>query len=426
MQNTILAYFATGLEITMGKIITALDIGTSTIHTIIAERRKREEGLRILGVGVSPSLGVRRGAIVDIEEASAAIRRSVDDAKRSSGISVSSVWLAVGGAQVVVASSRGVVAVSRADGEISPEDVKRAVTAAQSFLPRQPNREVIHMIPRDFKVDNESGVKDPVGMHGVRLEVDTLIIECASPFLKNISKTLEHVGLSVEDFVFSPLATAEVALTKRQKELGVMLLDIGGGTASFIVYEEGVPMQAGVLPVGGGHITNDIAIGFRTHIDVAEAIKLAYGSCLPRETPKRENIRLADFVEGESAIYSRRELAEIIEARMGDVFELLHRELKKINRIQLLPAGVVMVGGSSLLPGLVDLAKREMRLPIERGVLQEFSAVVDDTSSPSFAPALGVLMWADRTMREGGASWSKGLPAFSENRWMRWLRSLIP
>lgn len=406
-------------------IITALDIGTSTIHTVIAERGRRGEGLRILGVGVAPSLGVRRGAIVDIEEASAAIRRSVDDARRNSGgVPVHSVWLSIGGTAISVTSSRGVVAVSRADGEISPEDVKRAVSAAQSFLPRQPNREVIHMIPRDFKVDNESGVKDPVGMHGVRLEADTLIIECSSSFLKNISKTLEHVGLAVEDYVFSPLATAEAVLTKRQKELGVLLLDIGGGTASFIVYEEGMPIQAGVLPIGGGHITNDIAIGLRTHVDVAEAVKLAFGSCLPNDLPKRENIRLADFVEGETAVYSRRELAEIIEARMEDVFELLSRELKKINRIQLLPAGIVMIGGASLLPGIVELAKQEMRLPIERGAPQEFTASVDDATGPSLAPAFGVILWADKMLQEKGVWTRSGV--LESHRWANWLKSLIP
>ena len=405
-------------------IITALDIGSSTIHTVIAERGRRGEGLRILGVGVAPSLGVRRGAIVDIEEAGAAIRRSVDDARRNSGVAVRSVWLSVGGTAISVSSSRGVVAVSRADGEISPEDVKRAVSAAQSFLPRQPNREVIHMIPRDFKVDNESGVKDPVGMHGVRLEADTLIIECSSSFLKNISKTLDHVGLAVEDYVFSPLATAEAVLTKRQKELGALLLDIGGGTASFIIYEEGMPIQAGVLPIGGGHITNDIAIGLRTHVDVAEAVKLAFGSCLPNDLPKRENIRLADFVEGDTAVYSRRELAEIIEARMGDVFELLSRELKKINRTQLLPAGIIMVGGSSLLPGIVELAKQEMRLPIERGAPQEFTASVDDATAPSLAPALGVILWADKMLQEKGG-WTRA-GVLQSNRWTNWLKSLIP
>ncbi|OGZ95403.1 MAG: cell division protein FtsA [Candidatus Sungbacteria bacterium RIFCSPHIGHO2_01_FULL_50_25] len=411
----------------MGRnIITALDIGTSTIHTIVAEEQRREGGLRILGVGVAPSAGVRRGAIVDIEEAAQAIRKSVDEARRSSGVPIKSVWVSVGGTAIFVSSSRGVVAVSRADGEISHEDVKRAVAAAQSFLPRQPNRETLHIIPRDFKVDNESGVKDPVGMHGVRLEADTLIIECSSSFLKNLTKTIEHVGLSVDDYVFSPLATAEAVLTKRQKELGVLLLDIGGGTASFVVYEEGAPMQAGVLPVGGAHITNDIAIGFRTHVDVAEAVKLAYGSCIPDDLPKREHVRLADFVEGETAVYSRRELAEIIEARMGDVFELLARELKKINRTELLPAGVVMVGGTSLLPGILGLARKEMRLPIERGILQEFSSAADDTTMPSFAPAFGVVLWAYKMAREDGAGWGRGFQSFSGSRWAHWLRSLIP
>lgn len=313
-------------------IITALDVGTSTVQTVVAEKRRGEENLKILGVGIVPAHGIRRGAVIDIEDATLSIRRSIEEAKRSSGIPIKSVWLALGGSHVSVSSSRGVVAVSRADGEISPEDVRRAITAAESFIPKNPNKEIIHMIPRDFKVDNEVGIKDPVGMHGVRLEVDTLIIECSTPFLKNILKCANLAGLKVEDYVFAPYAASEAVLTKRQKELGVMLLDIGGGTASFIVFEEGVPIHAGVIPIGGNHITNDIAIGLRTHVDVAEQIKLAFGSCLPSGAPKRDSIRLADFIEGDEGSYSRKELAEIMEARLRDIFELVQKELKKINR----------------------------------------------------------------------------------------------
>lgn len=405
-------------------IIAALDVGTSTVQTVIAERLK-EGNLRILGMGVAPSGGVRRGVVVDLEEAISSIRQSVDEARRLANVPLKSVWLGVGGAHISVSSSRGVVAVSRADGEISPEDVRRAIGAAETFVAKNPNKEILHIIPRDYKVDHEAGVKDPVGMHGVRLEVDTLIIECLAPFLKNLFKCVETAGLAVEDFVFSPLAASEAVLTKRQKELGVMLLDIGGGTASFIVFEEGVPIHAGVLPIGGNHITNDVAIGFKTNIDVAEQIKLVHGSCLPDDLPKRDNVRLADFVEGETAIYSRRELAEIIEARLGDIFELLGKELKKIDRSQLLPAGVSLIGGSVLLPGLIELAKKEIKLPVERGIPHSFGEL-DERIAPSVAAVLGVAQWAYTKTAQDPLTWRGKASHMGNRAWARWLKSLLP
>lgn len=407
-------------------IITALDVGTSTVQTVVAERKKGGGGLRVLGMGIAPSYGMRRGVVVDLGETISSIRSSVEEARRSAGLTVKSVWLAVGGSHVSVTSSRGVVAVSRADGEISSEDVRRAVAAAETFIPKNPNKEILHLIPRDFKVDNEAGIKDPVGMHGVRLEVDALIIECGTPFLKNLFKCVESSGLHVEDYVFSALAASEAVLTKRQKELGVALLDIGGGTASFMVFEEGVPIHAGVLPIGGGHITNDIAIGFRTHLDVAERVKVAYGSCIPAETSKREVVRLAEFVEGDAASYSRKELAEIIEARLEDIFELLQKELKKVDRVELLPAGVVLVGGSSLLSGVVDLTKREVKLPVELGKPFEFLDALEENIAPSFATVLGVLKWAEARSGESGYRWNTSLAGSRNPAWLRWLRSLLP
>lgn len=413
-------------------IIAALDVGTSTVQTVIAERRKGEDGLRILGIGNVPSVGLRRGAVVDLEDATASIRQSVEEARRAAGVPVRSVWLAVGGAHISVSSSRGVVAVSRADGEISPEDVRRAIAAAETFIPKHPNKEVLHMIPRDFKVDHESGVKDPVGMHGVRLEVDVLVVECSSPFLKNVFKCVEGAGLNIEDYVFSPLAAAEVALNKRQKELGVMLLDVGGGTASFMVFEEGVPIHAGVVPVGGNLITNDIAIGFRTQVDVAERVKVMHGSCLPNEMSKRDVIRLAEFMEGERVLpvqeetCSRRGLAEIIEARVRDIFELLQKELKKIDRVELLPAGVVVVGGSSALPGLVEMTRREMRLPVELGKPHEFLEQINEESAPSLVSVLGVLKWASARSVAAGHGWTGRASRLGEYAFTRWLKSLLP
>lgn len=407
-------------------IITALDVGTSTVQTVVAERKKGENGLRILGIGNAPSSGVRRGMVADLEEATSSIRRSVYEAQKAAGVPVRSVWLAVGGAHISVSSSKGVVAVSRADQEISQEDVKRAIAAAGTFVAKNPNKEVLHMIPRDFRVDNEPGIKDPLGMRGVRLEVDTLIIECSTPFLKNLFKCVEGAGFKIEDYVFSSLAAAEAVLNKRQKELGTMLLDIGGGTAAFMVFEEGMPIHAGVIPVGGNHITNDIAIGMQTQVDVAERVKLAYGSCLSAGLPKRDNIRMAEFVEGEDGSYSRRELAEMVEARLQDLYELVQKELKKIAKNQLLPGGVVLVGGSSLLPGVVNMAKREIKLPVELGQPQGFDETLDEKFAPAFAAVLGVAKWADLRRRETGVGWNNHIVRLGQSQWLRWLKSLLP
>ncbi len=410
-------------------LITAVDVGTSTVTTVVAECVREPEQVKLVGIGISPAGGVRRGMVVDVEEAAAAIRRSVEQARRSAGVPIRSVWLAVDGAHISVSSSRGVVAVSRADQEISPEDVRRALAAAETFIPKNQNREILHMIPRDFKVDQEAGVKEPVGMHGLRLEVDALIIECSAPYLKNLFKSAEAAGLKVDDYVFSPLASAEAVLTKRQKELGVVLLDIGGGATSFIVFEEGSPIHAGVIPIGGNHITGDIAIGFRANVDIAERMKVGHGTCLVADLPKRDTIRLSEVVPEveEEEVYSRRQLAEIIEARLQDLFELLHKELRKINRARLLPAGVVLVGGSSLFPGLVTLTKREVGLPAEAGIPQGFLPKIDQERNPSLTAALGVIRWADARTRHSASRWAQyGLVHLRTHPWLRWLKSLLP
>ena len=432
-------------------IIAALDVGTSTVQTVVAERERGGDGLRFLGAGVAPSGGMRRGTVVDLEEATRSIQQSIADAARTAGVPIRSVWLAIGGAHITVSSSRGVVAGSRADGEISPEDVRRAIAAAESFIPKNLNREVLHIIPRDFKVDSESGVKDPVGMHGLRLEVDALIIECSAPFLKNLLKAVEASGVHVEDYVFGALAAAETVLSKRQKELGAVLLDIGGGTASFVVFEDGVPIHAGVLPIGGSHITNDVAIGFRTHVDIADHIKVAYGSCLPADISKKDNvIRFEDLPfelgmgmgmgvgtadvreegkkqhKAEPAGFPRRSLAEIIEARLQDLFELLQKELKRINRAELLPAGVVLVGGSSVLPGLIDLTKREMRLPASRGTLDHSAILIDEDRAPSLVTAIGVLQWGARKGGERTNWMTRRLPKWADLSWLKWFQSFLP
>ncbi|TSC68173.1 MAG: Cell division protein ftsA [Parcubacteria group bacterium Gr01-1014_66] len=398
------------------------------MQTVIAEPREDKHAPRILGVGVAPSAGMRRGIIVDVEDAKDAIRFSFAEAQKNAGVTLRSVWVGLEGIGASVSSSKGIVAVSRADGEIVPEDVRRAIAAAETFMPRAQNKEILHLIPREFRVDQESGVSDPVGMHGVRLEADTLIIEYPAALLKNVLKCVEEAGARVENYVFSPLASAEILLSRRQKELGVMVLDIGGGTASFIVFDEGFPLHAGVLPIGGTQITNDLAIGLRTHVDIAERIKCVYGSCLPESFGKKEVIKLAEFIPQETALVARRELAEMVEARLGDIFELLQKELKKVNRKQLLPGGVILTGGSSLIPGLVELTKRELGLPVELGTvsLQEGYGV-DSDMFPFLTTAFGIVAWADASLKGSvrGSLYDRAR-YFTSSNVMRWLKSFLP
>ena len=381
------------------RIVLGLDVGTSLVHTIIAEFTSHNPP-RILGIGLAPAIGIRRGAAIDLEEATNSIRASYEEAMAEAKIRPKAAYVAIGGSHLGITSSRGVVAVSRADGEISEEDVKRALHAAETFIPKNPNREIIHIVPREFRVDNESGIKDPIGMSAVRLEADALIIDVAIATLKNLSKCIDGAGVRMIEGVFAPLAAAEAVLSKRKKELGVLLIDIGGGTTNFAVFEEGRLIHAGGFPYGASHITNDIAIVVRTSVDVAERIKLRYGHALPDDIAKKEIVRLSEFVKDDEGTVPRREIAEIIEARLTDIFELIQRELKKISKTQLLPSGVVLIGGGARIPGVVELAKRELKLPAMLGDLQILADSVHERDRQSLATAVGLAQWGN--LRESG------------------------
>lgn len=374
-------------------IIVGLDIGSATIQVVVAQKLSASQKLRILGVGQSVASGLRKGIITDIDEAAKSVREALKMAERASGVAISEAYVSAGGNHIACRSSRGVVAVSRADQEISEDDVMRAIHQAEA-VNLAPNREILHLIPREFIVDSERGIKDPVGMHGVRLEVEVLIIEGSTPVLRNLQKCLSEAGVAPIEFVLAPLASSRAVLSKRQKELGVLTLDLGGGTVGLGVFEEGDIIHTNILPFGAGHITNDIAIGLRTLVDVAEKVKLEYGSSSALEIGRKETIDLAKFGIEEQGKISRRMVAEIIEARLSEIFELVNKELKKINRQGLLPAGVVLVGGGAKLPGLVDFAKKELKLPIQIGFpAEELGGLVDRVDDPVFATALGLVLW---------------------------------
>lgn len=376
-----------------------IDFGTAAITTAILQQKKGGK-IGVLGVGSVPSAGMRRGMIVDIEAAGAALRKSLTEAERQSGIEIRSAYVGLGGMHLGSQFARGAIAVSRADGEVTEEDVQRVIQAAGNFAAKNPNREILHLIPRQFKVDGELSLAEPVGMVGMKLEAEVLVIDGAKSALQNMIKCCEFVGIEIEDWMSSTLAAAEVILSKKQKELGVMLLDLGADTSNFAVFEEGRLIDIGSFPIGGNHITSDIAIGFRTPVAVAEEIKIRYANATFLERPgaKRETIALADFVGDDSAVYHMRDLAEIVSARLTDIFELASKALKKSGRAGLLPGGVVLMGGGADIPGVHDLARRELKLPVEVAHaigLEE----LDDVIPPRLAIPVGLILWHDQRGR---------------------------
>lgn len=407
-----------------------IDLGSSLVRVVVAKRDSNLEQLLIAGVGEAPMEGMQKGVITDVEEAVGSLSRALDGAERVSGVPIEKAYVAINGAHISSQSSRGVIAVSRADGEITRDDMARVVNAAQAIsLPN--NREILHVLPQDYVVDGQERIHDPVGMTGVRLEVDAHIVEGSAPFIKNVAKVVNQAGVHIEDFVFSPLAAAAAVLSKRQRELGVVLVDVGAGTTSLVVYEENVLLATAVLPLGASHITNDVAIGLRTSIDVAEEIKKQHGTALPEGVKQSERIMIAseDGV-GEETSVSRQEVASIIRARLDEIFALVDRELKNINRSGLLPAGVVLTGGGALLTGMVEVAKKKLRLPARIGRPQEvLGGIAERVQGPAYAVALGLIRWGlEQEMRAGMRKGALPLPDIKKSviKVKDWFRTFLP
>ncbi|OGZ58751.1 MAG: cell division protein FtsA [Candidatus Spechtbacteria bacterium RIFCSPHIGHO2_02_FULL_43_15b] len=407
-------------------IIVGIDIGSHSVYTVVAQ--KKEDILpQIIGIGFSRASGVRRGVIVDIEEAMQSISESVQAAERMAGVKIEKAIVSIGGSHAFSSQSRGVVAVSRADGEISAEDIDRVIGAAQTFsMPN--NREILHVIPREFIVDGEGNIKDPLGMKGVRLEANTLIINGASPYTRNLSRCLNDLDIEVESTVLDTLAASKAVLTKRQKELGVVCVDIGGGTTGVAVYEEGDLLHTSIVPLGGAHITNDIAIGLRIPVEAAESIKLEYGSALASEVTKKDFIDLSYIDNQENGSISRKELCEIIEARLSEIFDLVNKELKKIGKEAFLPGGVVLVGGGAKTPHIVDFAKQKMRLPVQIGFPREVEGIVERVDDPVYATVLGLVFWGIDLRYEVKEGFIPQIPSLNNSvrQLRRWFKAFMP
>ena len=409
------------------EVITGLDIGSTNIRVVVGQKNAPNDKLHILGVGEVPTEGVNKGNVTSIEDAVSSISSALEKAERMTGIPIENAYVSINGSHIISQEGHGVIAVAKADGEIKEEDVERAIEAAQTVA-TPPNYEILHVIPRSFVVDNQRGVKDPVGMSGLRLEVNAQIIQGLTSQIKNLTKCVYRTGVDINDLVLSILASSEAVLTKRQKELGVALVNIGGATTSIMVFEEGDVMHTKVLPIGAGHITNDIAIGLRTSIDIAEKVKLEYGNCLVDEIDKRDEVDLAAVDPSEDTRVSRKHVSEIIEARLEEILKLVNNELEKIERSGLLPAGIVITGGGAKLPGLIEFAKRSFRLPASFGLPKDIISAIDRVNDPSFSTAVGLALWGANLKSE-----KKGmtLPSFSSinqvtGRMKKWFQSLMP
>jgi len=370
-----------------GHFITGLDIGTSAIKILVVQKNLNSE-LEVVSQISEPVVGIRKGVVIDTEEVSNVVENILEKVKTETGQKINSVYLNVGGSHIFSTSSHGLVSVSRADQKISEEDVNRVLQAAQTFsLPS--NKEIFDVSPREFIVDGEKGIKEVLGMQGVRLEAEVLVLGGFSPYLKNLIQTILNSNLQVLDMIPSPISSARACLSPRQKELGVAILDIGAGTSGLAVFEEGDLIHLAIFPIGSANITNDIAIGLKTDIDVAERIKIEYGSCLLsslKNSRKKEKIEVG---ESEPLVFSQKQLVNIIEARASEIFGEINKELKKISREKLLPAGVVLTGGGSKLPKIADLAKKELKLPCRLGKPQGF---LDFGKDPTLATVCGLVL----------------------------------
>lgn len=411
------------------QIFIGLDVGSSQIRVVVGKQESEMGSPSIIGVGESTSTGIRRGVIIDIDEAVSSISESLEKAERMTGLTLDHAVVSVGGAQITSMESHGVVAVARADGEITENDVIRVVDASQAIsIP--PNREILHVIPKTFTVDGQTGIKDPVGMSGIRLEVDTQIIQASVPFIKNLTKCILQAGLEIDDLVLGPLAAAQAVLTKKQKELGVAVVDLGGGTTGLVVFEEGDLLLANILPVGSMHITNDLAIGLRTSVDTAEKVKLQYAVAEVKEVKKDFDIDLSKIDKQEEGKVSVKHVAEIVEARLEEIFDLINKQLKSVGRDGQLPAGVILTGGGSKLPGVVDLAKKQLRLPIALGMPGSVATVIDRVNDPSFATSVGLVAWANEFLLGSSRTVNKFARKVLENdtinKLRHWFKSFLP
>ena len=375
----------------MGKrnsLVVGLDIGTSKVCAIVGEMTER--GVEVIGVGSHLSQGLRKGVVINIESTVESIKKAVQEAELMAGCEINSVFTGIAGGHIKGFNSHGIVAVK--NKEVTDRDVERVIDAAKAVaIPM--DREVLHILPQDYIIDDQDGIKEPLGMSGVRLEAKVHIVTGAVTSAQNIVKCCNRTGLNVADIVLEPLASAEAVLTLEEKELGVALVDMGGGTTDIALFHDGSVKHTAVLAIGGDHLTSDIAAGLRTPIGEAERIKQRYGYARTNMVTRDERVEVPSVGGRNSRTISRQILCEIIEPRLDEIFQLIRREIAKSGYDGSLASGVVMTGGSTLLPGMVQMAEEVMGMPVRLGVPMHVSGLTDVISSPIYATGVGLVLY---------------------------------
>ena len=384
------------------RLVAGLDLGSSAIRLAVGQvsfGQDRRPGITLIGAVEVPSQGIAKGAVKSLEDAVSSISSCLELAERQIGLPITEAHVALGGTMMQVAPSKGVVGVSRPDGEIREEDARRVLESARSVV-NPANYEILHTLATRFTVDGQPGIKDPVGMQGIRLEADVFIVQGLSSHVRNLAKAVVRTNLEVSSLVYAPIATAEAVLTARQRELGAVLVNIGASTTSLAVYEEGDLLHSVVLPIGSDHVTSDIAIGLRTSLDVAEQCKRHFVSAVPDAVSREEMIDLFDLGAPEHEMVAPRYMSDIAFARVEEIYEKVEAELAKIERSGLLPAGAVLAGGGAKLHGMADVGKATLRLPVSvSGVPNLASPIAETGSDPAFATAVGAMLWGYESER---------------------------
>lgn len=382
----------------MPEYITGLDIGTTKIGAIIAEVNGTDEP-KVVGVGTSPSDGLRRGVVVNLDRTVRSIQAAVEEAERMAGVQVQDVFAGIAGDHIRSINGRGVVAVAGAQNEIYGGDVRRVIDAAKAVaLPI--DREILHILPQEFVVDDQHGIKDPVGMSGVRLEAEVHIVTGAVTSAQNIYRSIKRAGLQAMDLVLEPLASSYSVLNEDEKELGVIIMDLGGGTTDIAVFFEGCIRHTAVVGLGGKNVTNDIALGLRTPIEHAEQIKIHHGCSMHQDNDRDQTIEVPGVGGRAPRRVSKALLTDIIQPRMEEILSLAYREIKKSDYVHLMTAGVVLTGGGSMLPGTVELAEEIFDMPAKLGVPRGFTGLIDLAQSPIHATGVGLVLYGLRHRNE--------------------------
>ncbi|MFC1897588.1 cell division protein FtsA [Chloroflexota bacterium] len=389
--------------------LTSIDVGTTKVCTTIADIDE-SNGIRVTGVGITPSKGLHKGLVVNINEARESIRESVRKAEQASNYKVESAYVGVTGRHVSSLNNRGVVAVTRNDRLVRPDDLRRVLASAQSVkVPK--DRKLLHVIPRGYAVDGQVGVQNPVGMHGFRLDVETHIITAAVTSVQNLIKCIRSIGIDTDDLVLEPLASSEAVLTEDEKQVGVILADIGGGTTDICVFKDGSIWHTSILPVAGYQLTRDVAIGLGLPFDIAEEMKKKYGSVIPVYESKKTETGNSMPTNGHGV--SHQDLCDIIRARIEEIIRLILLEMPRSEYAELVPAGLVLTGGSSNLPGIETLGRDILRLPVRVGTPTKMDGITDALRDPAYATSVGLLLWGAK--HEAKQTWRTR--RFSSSLW---------